>query len=405
MPLKHAVKYLIFLGLLLCPLNGIVEYLYTLGVDLYPLLGGKLLWIEKGMKDGLLLMILALTLAALANKTRIKFNTLFFILLSVMLLAFSISLVRNPLFALIGARALLPVLMFLPASIFLLEKDLDIIAQIFTMLVAVLVPLALVQFLFGHTIYGHPLTNGHLAARIFATFCMPGSFGIFLVSFIMLSFLHSGMSSYILMAVAAVLILLSGSGMSLISLALFGVFVTCRRIKNINVKILLIAAAPIVLPIAALLTYHFLPLITVRVDLWRSPLSRMTMWVTHSRDSSLLDLLVGQGFGYGTNAAYNLLPQESRFLKDGFIPESLYMSLFAQTGLAGSLLFIAMSIKIYLESSCRYKTMIPILMFTGLTINLLELFPINWLYMILLGVCSMTTAGKVPAKDATTANA
>ena len=129
------------------------------------------------------------------------------------------------------------------------------------------------------------------------------------------------------------------------------------------------------------------------------------MWGFHFRDANLLDLLIGQGLGHGTNLAFNLLPYESVLQEGAFIPESLYMSLFAQTGVIGSLLFIVMNVKIYLGSSCRYKTMIPVLMFTGLTLNLLELFPINWIYMLLLGVCSQTAAGRAPVEGRTAANA
>jgi hypothetical protein len=400
MPLQRAVKYLIFGGLLLCPINGILEYSYTLGVNLYPLFGGKLFWIEKGMKDGLLLCVLALTAVGLAKKNRTTFDVLFLVLLLVMLLAFALTLARNPLFAMIGARSLLPVLMFLTGAVFLLEKDLDTIARILTVLAAVLVPLALVQFFFGATIYDiDGRAFGRFAARIFSTFCMPGSFGIFLVSFIMFSFLYRKMSSYVLIPAAAGMIVLTGSGMSLISLGLFGAIVAFRKITDRKIKMVLMAAAPAVLPFVALLAYYLVPVITGRANIWQSPLTRFEMMVSHFRDSGFLDLLTGQGLGYATNAAFNLLPQGSKLLKGAYIPESLYLSLFSQIGLVGGLLFIAMNVKIYRESSCKYKTMIPIFMFIGLTINLLELFPVNWLYMLLLGVCSKNITGIHPGPE------
>ncbi|HAF96569.1 MAG: hypothetical protein A2X34_08305 [Elusimicrobia bacterium GWC2_51_8] len=401
MSLKRAAQYLIFLGLLLSPLNGFIEYLYTLDLNLYPILGGKLLWVEKGIKDGLLLIILALTFAALANKARIKFNALFFILVSFILFVFSLSLVQNPVFTLIGVRSLLPVLMFLAGSVFLLEKDLDIIAQILTLMVVVLVPFALAQFFFGTTIYGPAF--GRFAARIIAVFCMPNSFGFFLLSFIMFSFLYRGMASWFLFSVAAGLIVLTGSGMSLVALVLFGAIVAFRKIKNPCLKILLIALVPPALPFAALLAYHLIPVITNRPGIWLSPAIRLESMTEYFCNSGLLNLLMGRGFGYGTNAAFGLLPQGSELLS--FMPESLYMSLFLQIGLIGAFLFIALNVKIYLESSSKYKTMIPVFMFTGLTLNLLELFPINWLYMLLLGVCAKTTAGRAPAKGRAAANA
>jgi len=397
MPLKRIVKYLIVIGLLACPINGLIEYLYTLGIDLRSSFDGRLFWIEKGIKDVLQLCVLVLTVASIARKNQRGLDGLFLALSLIMLLAFALTLARDPLFAMIGARSLLPILMFATGAACLSEEDLGAISRILTVLVVFIVPLALAQFILGATIYDvDGRAFGRFASRIFATFCMPGSFGLFLVSFIMFIVSHRMLSSYFLIPVAVALIFLTGSGMALLSLGLFCIVTAVRRIESRRTRTMVLAGTPAALPFAALAAYYLMPVITGRPDIWRSPLTRLHMMLNHFRDSGPWEIIVGKGLGYTTNTAFNLLPEGSALLNNAYFPESMYLSLFSQIGLIGGLLFIAMNIKIYWGSSCRHKVMIPAFMFMGLTINLLELFPVNWLYMLILGVCSRNTTEGSP---------
>lgn len=388
------------------PLNGLIEYLYTLGLDLYPYLGGKLMWGEKFLKDLILVLLISLTAAALLRRAKFKFNPLFAALFAVGVFSFLLTLLDSPIFAFIGIRSLLPLMLFVTAQVFFEERDLVLITQALSIVIVILIPLALMQFVYGTTVYDYNEQGrmfGHFASRIFATFTRPGSFGLFLLVFIMFSFLTRHRFSALLITVSAGLLLLTGSGMSLVALFLFTCGQIFRMIRNVRLKMLLLAVIPAALPFASFSGYYVIPVITGRVSIWNSPLARLDMMIAHFRNSSLLEVLKGDGLGYCSNAALNLLAGTEMFARAS-IPDSLYLSLFSQVGLIGGLLFIALNIKIYLESKCRYKTMIPILMVTGLTMNLLELFPVNWLYMLLLGVCSKTVSAAEPAQERTPVN-
>lgn len=406
MTFSRAAKYLILAGIFLSPVNGLIEYFYTLGLDLNPWLGGRLMWLQKGLKDGMLLLVLLVTGGALLKRAKVRFDALFLALLGVCLLAFGLTLAESPVFAFIGVRSLLPLLLFMSAAVFLEEKDLALVTQVLTVVVAIVIPLALLQLVYGTTVYDYNengRTFGRFASRIFATFSMPGSFGIFLLSFIMFSALSGYRFSGFMIAVSGGLLVLTGSGMSLVALMLFSFIQAFRMIKNASLKRLLLFATPVVLPFAVFAGYYLIPVITGRVSIWNSPLARLQMMTSRFDNLSLFELLRGDGLGYCTNAAFNLLPHGSEVFRRAAMPESLYLSLFSQIGLIGGALFIALNARIYLQSSSRYRHMIPVFMFTGLTMNLLELFPVNWLYMLLLGVCAKTVAR--PSRSAEAAGA
>lgn len=391
--LNGAAKFVILLAILFSPVNGAIEYLYTLGLDLKGVMGGKLMWLQKGFKDGMLVLVLLMTLAAMLKGARARLNHIYIALLAAVALLFLLTLAQAPIFALIGARTLLPLLLFITAAVFLHENDLKAISLALIAVAAVAVPLALIQGAFGVTIYDFNENGrmlGRFAARIFSVFVMPGSFGIFLLTFIMFAALSGFRRAPLMIAVAAGFIILTGSGMSLVGLLLFGVIRTFGRIQSERARRLLLTGGAAALPVFAFLGYYLIPVITGRASVWNSPLARLEMMVSHFRDSSLITLLKGDGLGYCTNAALNLLPYGSEIFKRASVPDSLYLSLFSQVGLIGAGLFIALNIQVYLRSNCRYRDMIPVLMFTGLTMNLLELFPVNWLYMLLLGVCAKT---------------
>lgn len=109
-----------------------------------------------------------------------------------------------------------------------------------------------------------------------------------------------------------------------------------------------------------------------------------------------IELLVGRGLGYGSSTAYNivrLLGSNAISGESIFIADSLYSALLAQTGILGLLAFVVFNVRAFWIANAGERSflddavivIVPLMFLFSAGQNVLEFFPVNWIYWLLLG--------------------
>lgn len=385
------IRNLLILVFLLTPLFGFWEYLGYLGYFPYTRQEVLTPWYVKGLKDFILLIIYGITIITIMVERKIiKLPLILFFFYLWVLTLFCISFVDNYIFAIIGLRSIYTLFLVYISFYFLTSKDLDVIFKIMVIVAILVIPLVGIQVLYGIPIYGKILNQ--FAARPTGVFVQPSSLGIFMVTVLLFLTFSSNFRrlKFVLIPIIGFVVLLTASGTAFFSLVFVLLLILLKVKMNIYLK-----AAFITITMAFLIgfiyfSFSYLPLISGRPDIWNSPLGRIGVLANYISDMSLKDLLIGKGFGYGSNSAFTILPTvsyNSDMSRYAFIPDSLYISLFSQLGLIGLFFFLVFNVSVFLKSNHPFRITIPVFLFMGVTVNILEFFPLNWVYPILLGIC------------------
>jgi hypothetical protein len=134
-----------------------------------------------------------------------------------------------------------------------------------------------------------------------------------------------------------------------------------------------------------------LPVLIHRPDVYDSVLSpegRFGTLIKILSESSAMEVLIGRGVGFGTNAATNLIG--SNTMEGSFSADSMVTVLLTQLGITGVILFSGILVWAYRRDS-RARPVYLVLAITSLTINIAEVFPVNFLLgLALAGTLSLS---------------
>lgn len=372
---------LTYVAVLSAPIFGLYQYL---GYFPQFSMSFAMPWYYKGAKDILLILVYLSFVGAILFRTKFKVSyllSLFFLFLFFYIIL-NLSLLDNYLLTLVGIRSLLTLLLAFFSYSFISAEVIKKLAKYVVIVALLMVPLSILQFLFGLHIHGALFER--FSARVAATFVQPSSLGIFLVIAVFFvryfSFKYQNIAALIL----SVNIFMTGSGIAILGLVLISVLSLSNRKTVFYSKIVLLPAFLLLIPVAIYLTALYLPALTDRPDIFLSGQGRVEVVKNYFSDNlTAQNILFGKGFGYGTNSLYTIFPDIGE--QYGFIPDSMYISMIAQVGVLGLLFFLIINIYAYAKSKNPIKDIILVFLFCGLTVNILELYPVNWIYPIVLG--------------------
>ncbi|MFA5139940.1 MAG: hypothetical protein WC728_11975 [Elusimicrobiota bacterium] len=381
-PLVRIGIRLSYLAVLIAPLFGLFDYMCC-----FPqiAIGFEMPWYYKGAKDILLGLVCLLFSGAILSKRRLRVSGALFLFFVFLLVCAVLNflVLDNHVITLVGIRSLATLLLAFFSYCFFSEEEIAFLARCVVFVALLMVPLSIIQFLYGAQRYGALFDK--YAARVAATFIQPSSLGVFLVLAIFLLSHYFPRSKFrnCGLFVLTANVLLTGSGIAILGVVLL-VFLSVRRKLIPSSQSTLSPALVFVLPFAVYFISLNLPTITSRPDILLSGQGRIDVIRQYFESQlSMQNVLFGKGLGYGTNSLFTIFPELGGAY--GFIPDSMYVSVIAQLGLLGLMIFLILNVHVYAGSNSPLKELLLVVLFCGLTVNILELFPVNWIYPIVLG--------------------
>jgi len=243
--------------------------------------------------------------------------------------------------------------------------------------------------------FGMPLRSCPNSFRAAGTLVSPSSLGIFaaVAMGFCAAFAPDRIARAWPWALAAGLMLASGSGTGLVLLAMLAAWQLRARFA-FGARARILGVVAIVALLAAL------PLLTQRPQLYDSlfsPDGRVAKAASVIENATPAELLAGKGMGAGTNAVANASGAGAK--ADAFYADSTFTSYLLQFGLAGVAAWLLL-----LAWAWRFDAVArPFYLVLGvgsLAINITELFPVNFLLGLALAHTLVATGALVPAHDA-----
>lgn len=259
------------------------------------------------------------------------------------------------------------------------RTGMDVIAKCVAVLIVLELGLAFIELLFGI-----PLRECSSSFRTAGTFSLPNSLGVFAVVGLAFYYSYSAEARYFWALVAAVActVYLSGSGTGMLVLFCFLAFLALRKVPG--PRKWQIAGA---LAVLGALLLAVLPMLTVRPDIYNSIFAstgRVSKLTEAISDFGTLEILFGRGIGVGTNAAndffnagWHILGLENVEM-EGYAADSMVTVLMIQLGIVGVLLFYGLLLWAFLRDR-QARSVYLVFALTSLTLNINELFPVNFL--------------------------
>jgi len=376
-------KFILSLAVALTVFYGFGEYLGYLGVIEYTRREVVTPLYIKGIKD----MSVIIVILVIMFFKKFEFNQLNLFILGFYTYIFMFSLLtQNILLSLSGIRSFLPILLAVFLSkVITLDFIRDIIRILFYVYVISLIA-AIVQFFYGMPIYG--TFREKYFFRLTSFFVNPSSFGIFIVVsiYLYLIFLYKKritLLSIILLIISWFFVILTGSGISIIIMVLTTTLILLSRLRSMFLKQIISTISIFVLIYAI----YNLDKISMRENIYLSGFGRLEILKNFFTYSTTEEILFGKGFGIGTNTLFNISPEIAKVY--GQIPDSLYLSVLYQTGILGIIVFVLVNIIATLRLWKINKEIalgLIIICISGLTSNILELWPVNLIYSTLLSL-------------------
>jgi hypothetical protein len=396
-----SLKWLILIAFLLTPIFGLNEYLFLLGQLGGGAIVGKIFTspLLKSLKDLILVFCLGLGLiSCLISKKMIFPNIIAPLFFSWLLVGFMFSCLQNgAIITLYALRIYLPFLLLLIAYLFYQKQDMEKIAWALTFVGLLEMASGAFQIATGMVYNGFNFF-GYNLPRMAGTFLTPNSMAIFLL-FVVIMIITKEQKRYfdwLIFVLLSVGVIMTASGIGLIGLC-FVLSLYLFQSYRIDLNLRAIFFLLIVFVLAIILLG--LPVLTGRAAINESASTRREILINSITGKSAFDLLFGRGLGVGSNTLEILRVSEGQlpveFNRDAltdisFVSDSLYVSLFSQIGLLGLLLFLALNY-FALRNAIRFQDKlamlaIPLFLLMGFGSVVIELFPINWLYALVLGM-------------------
>ena len=341
----------------------------------------------KASKDVVFLLFIFISLLLIfMGKVgwRMRYSWLFISMAFLFLYAFCTSLFQyGPLLPLAGLRSLLFLGVAIVGSWAVREEILYFLSKCLMWLILFQLSLAPYEFVFGMQFF----RSGYLLNRIVGTMLQPSSLGIVLVLGLIwcFAFFHTRTWLWWLAAIVFIFILLNGSATALVLLLVAFTVAVWMKMKQRYRKWLLYGGIA-----GGLVVFYLLPILTGRGDVHNSLWGRLSLYKDHIfTGSEWHELLFGRGLGAGTNTAVNLLMdwQVNTAYEAGshtvFVADSTPLMLTAQIGLIGlfmiyGILFLAV------RNDPQFRIFYIAIILASLTVNITELFPVNFILGLLL---------------------
>jgi len=236
---------------------------------------------------------------------------------------------------------------------------------------------------------GIPLSTCPHWFRAAGTMVLPNSLGAIAVVALAFyaSFTPINARFFILLLATMLLFIASGSGTGLVALFALLAILTLRRMTGTRKRVAVMASA-----LLGVLMVLQLPAITHRPDIYDSLFAkggRVDTFNKVLRVSSATDMLIGHGLGYGTNTASNLAAISTTPVpavlgaNERYFPDSTITGLLTQLGIMGIAAFYwLLGWAFWRDSVARPAYLVIALV--SLTMNVTELFPVNFLFGLLL---------------------
>ena len=250
-------------------------------------------------------------------------------------------------------------------------------------------------------ILGIPLRVCPFSFRVAGTMVLPNSLGI--VTVVALAFYASFSQNKtwlpMLLLAAIAILAVSGSGTGLVALFALLAMLTLRRISGSGKWVFAVA----MVLLGAIMMVK-LPSITQRPDIYDSLFAaggRVEKFTEVLRTTNALDTLFGRGLGFGTNTSSNLVDLTSAPLPsvmgttEPFYADSTVTVLFTQMGILGIAAFYWLLGWAFLRDPVARPTYL-VIGITSLTMNITELFPVNFLLGLLLAHTIFLSSRKPP---------
>lgn len=270
-----------------------------------------------------------------------------------------------------------------------LAPHLSIVAQCLTVLLgteALLASLEVlnVNYMIGHVFTILPSGSYTLATRATGTLILTNTMGIFAATALAFYYTFSRRRSYlpIVASIALALILVSGSATGILCMLCFLCFVVLERVDAPRRQFIVVAGILIFL-----MVFSALPFITGRPTIFDSLFGegqRIDVFRYALADKSAFELMFGRGIGLNTNLALNLLrhadPDTVAATGALILPptDSTVTGLLVQIGILGTLMFYGCLLRAALRDPGA-RMFYAIIFLCSLTLNIGEVFPVNYL--------------------------
>lgn len=241
-----------------------------------------------------------------------------------------------------------------------------------------------VAYMTGHVFSVSPSGFYSLPTRATGTLILTNTMGAFAATALAFYYTFSRTRSWlpIMTSIALALIFVSGSATGVLCILFFLFFIIIERIKPERRPFVVVVGI-----LALLMVVSALPVITGRPTIFDSLFgegARIDVFRYALADKSAFELMLGRGIGLNTNLALNLLRQadpDTLAATATLIPpptDSTVTGLIVQIGILGTLIFYGCILWAGLRD--RSARMFYVIIFLcSLTLNVPEVFPVNFL--------------------------
>lgn len=337
--------------------------------------------ITKVFKDVLFVIFAVISMYLIQQNrfTRPQTPLLPKVLLAWVLLAFAISTLRYGLLPpVLGIRQFLFLTVVFLGAWVCTDDRLQLLSRYLFLLLVIQLVLACYENFNSFGLF-HSMRIGN---RVTGTFTYPTSLGIFAAVAFTFIASFSQINKRLVFVPAAILVYLSGSGTGFVLLLVAICVLTLKSLPNRQRRWLMLALLPIIA--TAIIQ---MPQALSRPTLYDSIFGRIQVAENYlKRPKAYDEFWVGHGLGVGSNVL-NSLKSHSSQLDDIDIPhapaDSTPMALVHQMGLIGLILFYGMLVHAAWRDR-KARLVYAVLGLASLTVNLTELYPVNFLLGLIL---------------------
>lgn len=353
----------------------------------------------KVIKDILLCSVMVILSVQLLMKRHFFFipSKQFFLFIITILSSYILSFAFvSPIFATIGLRTFLPIIILTIVGYNLRDEDRFIgsVTKVFIIVAVIEIILSIYQIFFQiNFIYYNTeilsLFGTNLALPILVgTLGGKSSLAIFLcIAIALLYSANLSISKKLRVALITIFTLFTFLTRSVSGLiGLFSIFFIRQFLKRRFLYLCIISL------LFVFILYNIEFITSRKGWMFGSGIMRYLLLKEYVLKKDFLSILAGQGLGVGSNTGvlinkYRPIEIDPQFI---FISDSLYISLITQIGLFGLLIFILLNIDSFVKAlKMRYPPalyLIPLFLITGIGVLVQEFFPFNWIYGLVVGI-------------------
>lgn len=261
------------------------------------------------------------------------------------------------------------------------QRNMELICHYLVAVLIIELVLALYEYVYGIPLFSTARTSN----RVNGTLSFPSSMGVFAITVCVFAFSFSKINRLLLLVLALSFVYLTGSATALVLLAVALSMWAAQSVPDtwkVAVRITSLGMVTVML--------LSLPTLVARHDVFDSLWGRIepaTDYIRHSPTKA--QILLGKGLGVGSNVVNSAVTHSESVTEPTGVnlfharADSTPLALINQIGILGTLLFYL----VLTLAAWRDRQALPvylIIILAGMTINVIELFPVNFLLGLLL---------------------